>query len=249
MPLTGAVELIVGRGVTRQFQGAELGKVLRMRGSDWTVVGVFESGDSHDSELWADAEVAQSTFNRQGYSSVLVALDGPGGLKTLQDALKTDPRLTVDVKNEQEYFSGQTKQFRQTIGFLAGVVTVIMALGAIFAALNTMYAAVAARGKEIATLRAIGFGGMAVLASVMIESLLLALVGGVLGALIAYLLFNNFSVSTLGQNFTQVVFAFKVTPALVFTGLVIALVIGLLGGLLPAIRAARLPVTTALRAA
>jgi len=245
---TGLRELIVGRGVTRQFQGATLGQVVRMRGSDWTVVGVFESGDSHDSELWADAEVAQSTFNRQGFSSVVAALDGESGFKTLKDNLKSDPRLTVDVQREQEYFSGQTKQFRQQIGFLAGVVTLIMALGAIFAALNTMYAAVAARGKEIATLRALGFGGMPVLASVMIEALVLALIGGALGALIAYLLFNNFSVSTLGQNFTQVVFAFKVTPALVLTGLVIALVIGFLGGLLPAIRAARLPVTEALRA-
>lgn len=245
---TGLRELIVGRGVTRQFQGAELGKTLRMRGSDWTVVGVFESGDAYDSELWTDAEVAQTTFNRGGYSSVLVGLDGANGLKTLQDGLKTDPRLSVDVKNQQEYFSGQTKNFRQQIGFLAGVVTFIMALGAIFAALNTMYAAVATRAKEIATLRAIGFGGFPVLISVMIESLVLAFVGGALGAVIAYLLFNNFSVSTLGQNFTQVVFAFKVTPALVMTGLVIALVIGFFGGLLPAWRAARMPVTAALRA-
>lgn len=246
---TGLRELIVGRGVTRQFQGAELGKTLRMRGSDWTVVGIFESGDAYDSELWTDAEVAQSTFNRGGYSSVLVGLDGANGLKTLQDNLKSDPRLTVDVKNQQEYFSGQTRNFRQQIGFLAGVVTFIMALGAIFAALNTMYAAVATRAKEIATLRAIGFGGMPVLVSVMIESLVLAFIGGALGAVIAYLLFNNFSVSTLGENFTQVVFAFKVTPALVITGLVIALVIGFFGGLLPAWRAARMPVTSALRAA
>lgn len=245
---TGLRELIVGRGVTRQFQGAELGKTVRMRGSDWTVVGVFESGDAHDSELWADVEVAQSTFNRNGYSSVLVGLDGSNGLKTLQDQLRADPRLTVDVKNEQEYFSSQTKQFRQQIGFLAGVVTFIMALGAVFAALNTMYAAVAARAKEIATLRAIGFGGLPVLVSVMIESLVLACVGGALGAVIAYLLFNNFSVSTLGENFTQVVFAFKVTPELAGIGLVISLAIGFVGGFLPALRAARTPVTAALRA-
>jgi putative ABC transport system permease protein len=231
---TGLRELIVGRGVTRQFQGAGIGDTVRMRGSDWKVVGIFESGDAHDSELWADADVAQTTFNRRGYSSVLVGLDGAAGLRPLKDALQADPRLTVDVKDEQSYFSGQTKNFRNQIGFLAGFVTVIMALGAIFAALNTMYAAVAARGREIATLRAIGFGGVPVVVSVLIESLVLALVGGLGGAIIAYLLFNNYSVSTLGENFTQVVFAFKVTPQLVGTGLVIAVAIGLLGGVFPA---------------
>jgi len=244
----GMREMIVGRGVIRQFQGANLGDTVRMRGSDWKVVGVFESGDAHDSEFWADFEVVASTFQRRGYSSVTAELDGPGGLKTLSDALKADPRLSVDVQTEQEYYSGQTKQFRATIAGMAGFITVIMALGAIFAALNTMYAAVAARGKEIATLRAIGFRGLPVVLSVLIEALVLALIGGALGALIAYVLFNNFSVSTLGQNFTQVVFSFKVTPALVIRGLIIALVIGMIGGLFPAIRAARLPVTTALRA-
>ena len=244
---TGLRELIVGRGILRQFQGAELGRVVRMRGSDWTVVGVFESGDAHDSELWTDINVARTTFSRNGASSVLAALDGADGFDRLRKGLAADPRLIVDVVREQEYFSGQTKQFRKTIGFLAGVVTLIMALGAVFAALNSMYAAVAARGKEIATLRAIGFRGLPVLVSVMIESLLLALVGGLIGALIAYLLFNNFSVSTLGQNFTQVVFNFKVTPELVAQGLIIAIAIGMLGGFLPAIRAARLPVTTSLR--
>jgi putative ABC transport system permease protein len=244
---TGLRELIVGRGVLRQFQGAELGKVVRMRGSDWTVVGVFESGDAHDSELWTDINVARTTFGRNGSSSVLAALEGPDGFGRLKGALAADPRVNVDVVREQDYFSGQTKQFRKTIGFLAGVVTLIMALGAVFAALNSMYAAVAARGKEIATLRAIGFGGLPVLISVMIEALLLALAGGVLGALIAYLLFNNLSVSTLGENFTQVVFNFKVTPELVVRGLVIAVVIGMIGGLLPAIRAARLSVATSLR--
>ncbi len=244
---TGKRELIVGRGVTRQFSGARVGETLRMRGSDWSVVGVFESCDANESELWCDAEVAQSTFNRQGFSSVRAALEAPESLQTFKDALTADPRLSVDVLSEQDYYSGQTRQFRATIGFLAGVVTFIMALGAIFAALNTMYAAVAARAREIATLRAIGFGGVPVVISVMVEALVLSLIGGAIGAVIAYALFNNFSVSTLGQSFTQVVFAFKVTPALVLRGLVIAVIIGLIGGFLPALRAARLPVTTALR--
>jgi putative ABC transport system permease protein len=243
----GLRELIVGSGVLRQFQGAEIGKIVRMRGSNWSVVGEFQSGDSHDSELWCDINVARSTFGRTGSSSVLAALDGAGGLAKLKAAVAGEPRLQVDVLREQDYFSGQTKQFRQQIGFLAGLVTVIMALGAVFAALNSMYAAVAARGKEIATLRAIGFAGAPVLLSVMIESLLLALAGGVLGALLAYLLFNNLSVATLGQNFTQVVFNFKVTPELVTRGLAIALVIGMIGGFLPALRAARAPVTASLR--
>jgi putative ABC transport system permease protein len=243
----GVRELIVGQGVLRQFQGAELGQVVRMRGSQWTVVGIFASGDAHDSEMWTDVNVARSAFGRLGSSSVLAALDGPDGLARLKAAVSADPRLNMDVMSEQDYFSGQTRQFRQTIGFLAGVVTVIMGLGAVFAALNSMYAAVASRGKEIATLRALGFGGAPVVVSVMTEALLLALAGAVLGALIAYLLFNNLSVSTLGQNFTQVVFSFKVTPQLLARGLIIAVVIGMVGGFLPALRAARLPVTASLR--
>jgi putative ABC transport system permease protein len=243
----GLRELIVGRGVTRQFAGAGLGKAVRMRGSDWTVVGIFESGDANESELWTDINVARTTFGRTGSNSVRVALDGPDGFDKVKASLTGDPRLTVDAVREVDYFSGQTKQFRRTIGVLAGVVTIIMALGAVFAALNSMYAAVATRSKEIATLRAIGFGGVPVLLSVMIEALLLALAGGLLGAIIAYVLFNNLSVSTLGQNFTQVVFNFKVTPELVARGLFISIVIGMIGGLLPAIRAARLPVTTGLR--
>jgi putative ABC transport system permease protein len=245
----GLKELIVGRGVAGQFQGVGLGQTLRMRGSEWTVVGIFESGDANESELWADVEVAQSAFARQGYSSVRLQLADAKGLQTVKDALTADPRLNVDVQTEEQYYSGQTKQFRQTIGMLAGVVTLIMALGATFAALNTMYAAVGTRAREIATLRAIGFGGFPVVVSIMLESLALALIGGSAGALIAFLLFNNMAVSTLGANFTQIVFRFAVTPALVQQGLVIAVVIGMVGGFLPALRAARQPVTTALRAA
>jgi len=242
----GLREMIVGQGVLKQFQGANIGNRVRMRGSEWTVVGTFASGDAHDSEMWTDINVVRSTFNRIGTSSVLAALE-PDGFDRLKSAVAAEPRLSLDVLREQDYFSGQTKDFRRTIGFLAGVVTLIMALGAVFAALNSMYAAVAARGKEIATLRALGFGGIPVVVSVMTEALLLALAGGVLGALIAYALFNNLSVSTLGQNFTQVVFDFKVTRQLVARGLIIAIIIGMIGGLMPALRAARLPVTVSLR--
>jgi putative ABC transport system permease protein len=245
----GLRELIVGRGVSRQFEGARIGQMLRMRGSDWTIVGEFTSGDAYESELWADVDVAQSTFNRQGYSAVRLKLADPAGLQAVKDGLSADPRVNVDVETEEQYFSGQTEQFRKTIGTLAGVVTLIMALGAMFAALNTMYAAVGARAREIATLRAIGFRGLPVVVSIMIESLILALLGGLVGAVAAYVLFNNMAVSTLGANFTQVVFRFAVTPALVADGLVIAVAIGMIGGFLPALRAARQPVTAALRAA
>lgn len=245
----GRREVIVGAGVARQFAGTALGDTLRMRGSEWTVVGHFEAGDANDSEIWVDLGTAQSAFNRgSGVSAVRVALESPEAIETLRAALAADPRLAVDVTPEQQYYSAQTKGVRQTIEALAFVVTFIMGLGAIFAALNTMYAAVSVRTREIATLRAIGFGGLPVLVSVMIEAVLLALVGGLIGALLAFVLFNGLSVSTLSQaSFTQVVFAFEVTPRLVVTGLVIAMLIGFAGGLLPAIRAARMQVTTALR--
>jgi len=245
----GLRELIVGQGVAGRFEGARLGATLRMRGSDWTVVGVFASGDAYESELWADGDVAQSTFNRQGYSAIRLQFASAGDLQTIKDAMSADPRVNVDVETEEQYFSGQTEQFRKTIGILAVFVTTVMGLGAVFAALNTMYAAVGARAREIATLRAIGFRGLPVVVSIMLESLILALIGGLLGALAAYVLFNNMVVSTLGANFTQVVFRFAVTPALVVDGLIIAVAIGMVGGFLPALRAARLPVTTALRAA
>jgi putative ABC transport system permease protein len=244
----GLREIIVGAGVARLFDGAGVGETLRMRGSDWTVVGIFEAGDANDSEMWADAGTAQSTFNRgNGFSAVRVGLESPESLETLKAALAADPRLTVEVLQEQAYYSAQTGQFRATIAVLAGVVTFIMALGAIFAALNTMYAAVATRTREIATLRAIGFGAMPVLVSVMVEAVVLAFVGGVAGAFIAWAMFDNLSVSTLGQSFTQVVFAFQVSLPLVLSGLAIAMFIGFIGGLLPAVRAARMQVTTALR--
>lgn len=245
----GLQELIVGRGMSRQFEGATLGGTLRLRGQDWTVVGVFESGDSFESEIWTDLRTAQTAWGRNAFSIALVGLEDPGAFDAFKAALADDPRLNVDVERERAFYSGQTGGVTRNIGFLAGVVAVIMGLGAVFAALNTMYAAVSARTREIATLRALGFGGLPVVVSVLVESMVLAVAGGLVGALLAWLFFNGMTVSTLGGGFTQVVFAFKVTPDLLVRGVVISLVIGFVGGLLPAIRAARLPVTSALRAA
>lgn len=246
---SGLREVIAGKGAKVQFDGVSVGSKLEFRASEWTVVGIFESGgDAHESELWTDADTARSAFGRSGASSILAKLNNQSDLPVLDQALKGDPRIQVDVQAEQKYFSAQSQDTTDRIGFLAVVVAVIMAIGALFGALNTMYSAVSSRQVEIATLRAIGFGGLPMVVSVLVEALLLALVGGALGAAIAWLLFNGMSVSTLGQNFTQVAFNFRVTPSLLAGGLIWALAIGTVGGLFPAIRAARLPVTDALRA-
>lgn len=244
----GLRELIVGRGAQRQFDGLDVGQKLRFRGSTWDIVGVFETGDAHESELWADVETTQASFFRSTFSSVLVQLRSADAFAGIKRRLTSDPRLNVDVQREQDYFSAQSQNFTNQIGVVTGIVTVIMAIGALFGALNTMYSAVSARTAEIGTLRALGFGRMPVVASVMAESLLLSLAGGVLGAAIAYGLFNGYSVSTLGQGFTQVAFNFAVTPGLVVRGMLWALGIGFIGGLAPALHAARMPVTAALRA-
>ena len=243
----GVQELMVGAGAARQFQGLEVGRVLRFRGSDWTIVGHFESGGAYDSELWTDRETAQSAFARTGVSTVLARLRSVDDLDAMEKRLTTDPQLDVDVRLQDAYFAGQSGNLTATIGGLAGFVAFIMGIGAVFGALNTMYSAVSARTQEIGTLRALGFGALPVVTSVMAEALLLSLLGGLLGAAVAYLAFNGYAVSTLGGGFTQVAFQFAVTPGLVLTGLVIALLIGFIGGLAPALRAARLPVTAALR--
>jgi putative ABC transport system permease protein len=244
----GLRELMVGKGAYTQFDGLAVGSQLKFRGSYWRVVGVFEAGDAHDSELWADLETVQSAFGRTGASSVVVKLNYISAFADLKNRLTTDPQLNVDVKTEQDFFSAQSSGLTSQIGFLTSIVTVIMAFGALFGALNTMYSAVSARTQEIGTLRALGFGRLPVIASVMAEAMLLSLLGGALGAGIAFMLFNGYSVSSLnGASFTQVAFNFAVTPGLVLQGLSWALAIGFLGGLAPALRAARLPVTAALR--
>jgi putative ABC transport system permease protein len=244
----GVQEIMVGDGAAQQFEGLEIGSELRFRGGTWTIVGHFRSGDAYDSELWTDRETLQGAFGRPGVSSLLVQLSAADDFDAVKNRLTSDPQLDVDVRTQRDFFSGQSEGLTSTIGVLAGIVAFIMAIGAVFGALNTMYSAVSARTKEIGTLRAIGFGALPVVASVMAESLLLSLLGGMLGAAIAYLAFNGYAVSTLGGGFTQVAFQFAVTPPLVLLGVGLALGIGFIGGLAPAIRAARLPVTAALRA-
>ena len=245
----GLREIVVGKGAQQQFRGLEIGRQMKLANQQWTVVGVFDSGDAHDSELWADADVLAPAYQRPAYQSMTVKLAGKDGFRQLKAALAADPRLKLDVETTRDYFGKQSEGLARLIRILGTVIGTIMAIGAIFGALNTMYAAVAGRAREIATLRALGFRGLPVVAAVMLETMLLALLGGLLGAGIAWLVFNGYTVSTLGQNFSQVVFQFKVTPELLWTGLKWALGIGLVGGLFPALRAARLPVTEALRGA
>jgi putative ABC transport system permease protein len=243
-------ELIVGAGAARQFRGLTVGSVLHLRNADWTVTGMFTSnGDVHESELLADVDTVASSIERNAYSSAVALLASAAEFTRFKEALTTDPQLKVDVQREPEYYAAQSQALTKAINVVGNTVAVIMAIGAMFGALNSMYSAVAARGLEIATLRAIGFGAVPVLLSVMIEALLLSLLGGVIGAALAWLFFNGHTVSTLGGAFAQVVFQLTVTRALIITGIAWACVIGLLGGFFPALRAARLPVAEALRAA
>jgi putative ABC transport system permease protein len=244
-------ELIAGAGAAKQFRGLTVGSVLRLRNADWTVTGVFTSnGDVHESELLADVDTVGSAIERNSnYSSAVGLLTDAGAFDRFKDALTTDPQLKVDVEREPEYYAAQSKELTHLINIVGNTVAIIMAIGAMFGALNTMYSAVDARGLEIATLRAIGFGASPILASVMIEALALSFLGGVLGGALAWLFFNGHSVSTLGGAFAQVVFKLTVTRTLLVEGILWACTIGVLGGLFPAVRAARLPVAEALRAA
>jgi putative ABC transport system permease protein len=246
----GRNEIIVGRGAADQFAGLDLGRTLRWGENQWTVVGTFSDGGSlSESEIWTDARVLQPAYRRGNlFQSVHALLQSPAAFTGFKDALTADPRLDVKVVRESEYYAEQSQALTLLVRSLGGFITVLMALGAIFGALNTMYNAVASRTREIATLRALGFGRGPVVFSILGESLVISLLGALIGGAVAYFGFNGFQTSTLNwQSFSQVAFAFKVTPSLLVAGIVIALAIGLIGGLLPALRAARLPVATALR--
>lgn len=246
----GKNEIVAGRAAHLEFEGIDVGSTLRFGQSTWTVVGLFSAnGSVSESELWTDIRVLQGAYRRgNSFQSVRVKLESADSLPALKDALDKDPRLEVDVVSEVDYYSNQAKPLSQFIRLVGYPLTILMAIGAVFGALNSMYSSVSVRSKEIATLRALGFGPFSVLVSTVVESTFLALIGGLLGGAVAYLVFNGFRVSTLnGASFSQVVFDFAVTPDLLVQGLVAAAVIGVVGGFFPAIRAARLPVAQALR--
>jgi putative ABC transport system permease protein len=246
----GTDEVIVGRGAHGQFVNLDIGSTIVSGQNRWQVVGIFEAdGGVAETEIWADARVLQGVYRRgNSYQSVLARLDSPDSLEAFRDWLTTNPQLNVSVRRENEYYANQSQALIlliRTIGFsIAG----LMGFGAVFGAILTMYTAVATRAREIATLRALGFNTLSVVMSVLAESVALGAIGGAIGGAAAYLAFNGYQTSTMNfQTFSQVAFAFRVTPELLVTGLVYALLMGLVGGLLPAIRAARLPIPSALR--
>jgi len=246
----GLAEIVVGKNAVTTYRGLELGTKLQFGGREWTVVGIFDAGGSaFDSELWTDAGVLAQAFKRPEniFQSVTVRLDAAADFDGLKDALTADPRLSVQVEREEAYYAKQSQMVSTLIRVLGFLVAFVMAIGAVFGALNTMYSAVAARAREIATMRALGFGGGSVVLSFMLEALLIAAAGGILGC-VAVLPLNGFTAGTMNwQTFSHLAFAFKVTPQLLLAGVSFALLMGVAGGVLPAVRAARLPVATALR--
>jgi putative ABC transport system permease protein len=246
----GRNEVIVGAGAARAFAGLDVGKKIRVGLNEWDVVGIFSGGGgAAESEIWTDAAVLQPAYNRgDSFQSVYAKLTSPDAFTQFKDSLTTNPRLKVKTLRQAEFLSEQSGMLTSFIENIGVAIAILMGLGAVFGALNTMYSAVASRTREIATLRALGFGRSPVIMSVMFESLALALIGGTVGALAAYFAFNGFQASTINwQTFSQIAFAFAVTPKLLVTATILAAVIGLVGGLFPAIRAARLPIATALR--
>lgn len=246
----GKNEVVVGLGAVQEFAGLDVGATIKVGRESWPVVGIFSAGGGlAESEIWTDAKVLQAAYQRgDSFQSVYARLNSAGAFQQFSDALTSNPRLSVKVQRQSEYYAEQSTMLTKLITTLGVLIAALMAIGAVFGALNTMYSAVAARTREIATLRALGFGSGAVVLALMIESLVLALAGGGVGAGLAYVAFDNFRAATMNwQSFSQVTFAFAVTPQLLVQGIVWATLIGLIGGLLPAIRAARLPIAAALR--
>ncbi|HET8551360.1 MAG TPA: ABC transporter permease [Gammaproteobacteria bacterium] len=247
---SGLNEIVVGTAATARFKNLAVGNSITYRGKQWQVVGIFSAGHSvFGSEAWTDVQVLQDAHKRPNlYSADFVKLTSPAAFAAFKQAATHDPRLDVTVKRARDYYAQQARGLSEFIAVAGAIIAGVMGIAAIFGALNTMYTMVSVRGREIATLRALGFGRLPVLLSVVVEALVLGLLGGVLGGVIAWLLFNGYQASTFNtSNAGQVAFAFAVTPAAIGTGIGFALILGLIGGFFPAIRAARLPVATALR--
>jgi putative ABC transport system permease protein len=246
----GMSEIVVGKNASKTYRGLTVGNKIDMAGGHWEVVGVFDAGGSaFDSEIWTDSRVLNDILKRPSniFQSATVHLDSPRSFQALKDSLTSDPRLNVDVTREIDYYAKQSTTMTTLITVLGGLVAAIMAIGAVFGALNTMYSAVAERGREIATMRALGFNAYSVVFSFLVEALLISFIGGVIGCLVVLPL-NGLTTSTMNfQTFSNLAFAFKITPELLVKGVIFALVMGVVGGLLPAVRAASLPVATALR--
>lgn len=246
----GLFELVVGHNAIHTYNGLELGNNIKFGGATWKVVGVMDAGGSaFDSEVWADSSVLDQIYHypQDIFRSVTVRLTSPDALQKFKDAITSDPRMQVGVTREVEYYDKESRALTSMITVLGGIVAIIMGLGAVCGALNTMYSAVAERGREIATMRALGFGGGSVVFSFIIESLLISLVGGLIGC-IAVLPLNGLTTGTINwQTFSHLAFAFKITTPLLVAGVIFALIMGFLGGVFPALRAARRPVAAALR--
>ena len=244
----GTNEIIVGKALGKEFEGFDLDQTVTFNNTRWTVVGIFAAGGSvFESEIWADLPVLQSLFKRTGaVQTVRARLTSPAAIETLRAYSDNDPRLKLDVMSEAAYFAQQASNTSDLIQKLGWPLAIAMAFGSLAGALNTMYSSVAARATEIATLRAIGFGGFSAFVGTLVESLILAAIGGVIGAAATFLIFDGFTASTMGGSFSQVVFNFQLSPRLIGQGLLLALAVGLFGGLFPAIRAARMPIVAGL---
>lgn len=243
----GLRELLAGKGAHEKFSGLDVGSVVTFDGQSWTVVGIFDSGDARNSELWGDTQVMGSAYRRQGTAnSLTLRLTHAGAFDELKAALQSDPRLKVNVQTTRQYYSQQSETVSRMIRFVGATIGLIMAVGAIFGALNATYMAVVGRSREIATLRALGFRHVTVIVSVLLETMMLAALGGAIGAAIVWIIFDGLTAATMGAA-GQIVFAFDVSPTLLWNGLKWALAIGFIGGLFPAVRAARLPIATGLR--
>lgn len=246
----GSNEVVAGRSIAERFQGAGLGEALRFGGRDWVVVGLFDAGKTgFDSEIWGDADQLMQSFRRPVYSSLIFRLNDSNAFERVKEAIESDPRLALEAKRENRFYADQSEQLANFIRILGMTLSIVFSIGAIIGAMITMYAAVANRTGEIGTLRALGFRRRAVLAAFLLESLFLALLGGIVGLALASLM-QFFSISTMNwQSFAELAFSFTLTPAIVGKSLAFALFMGLLGGFLPAARAARLNIVEALRSA